>query len=133
MKVATVFILTFFLLIQTFCYFFTLTAFKINNDFIVKKLCENRDRPALQCEGNCVFMRKMKKHQKKEQDHSVVSSTVLTGVISCRSFFLSAANLPALQVQADFTIRNEGKPIDQISLHFHPPCFRMFSHFYSFL
>lgn len=32
----------------------------INNDLIVKNLCENRSRPELHCEGKCVLIKQVK-------------------------------------------------------------------------
>ncbi|MDZ7877085.1 MAG: hypothetical protein U5L45_05420 [Saprospiraceae bacterium] len=41
--------------------------FKINQDFIAKNLCENRAKPKMHCNGNCVLMKKLKKADNEEQ------------------------------------------------------------------
>lgn len=41
--------------------------FKLNQDYISKVLCINRDKPELECEGQCVLMQKMKSTQ--DADH----------------------------------------------------------------
>src|SRR5690606_19425672 len=41
--------------------------FKLNQDYISKVLCINRDKPELECEGQCVLMQKMKRTQ--DADH----------------------------------------------------------------
>lgn len=37
--------------------------FKLNQDYIAKVLCINRDTPELQCNGHCVLMKKMQQAQ----------------------------------------------------------------------
>lgn len=41
--------------------------FKINQDYIARVLCINRDKPELNCNGNCVLMQKLKTAQETEQ------------------------------------------------------------------
>ena len=39
--------------------------FKMNQDYIAQNYCENKDKPHLYCNGNCVFMKAMKETQKE--------------------------------------------------------------------
>lgn len=41
--------------------------FKLNQEYISKVLCINRDKPELECDGHCVLMDKMKNTQ--DADH----------------------------------------------------------------
>ncbi|ELR71084.1 hypothetical protein C900_03048 [Fulvivirga imtechensis AK7] len=41
--------------------------FKINQDYIARVLCINRDKPELNCNGHCILMQKLKKTQETEQ------------------------------------------------------------------
>jgi hypothetical protein len=42
-------------------------SFKINQRYIAKELCENRDKPELNCEGKCYLAKKLKQAEEKEQ------------------------------------------------------------------
>jgi hypothetical protein len=41
--------------------------YQLNKDFIAQTLCENQDKPAMQCEGNC-FLSKQLKNLEDKQD-----------------------------------------------------------------
>jgi hypothetical protein len=48
-------------------------GFEVNQKFIAKKLCVNRERPAMHCNGRCYLVRKLKaadENEKKEKDNS---------------------------------------------------------------
>ncbi len=47
--------------------FFIYADFKINQDYIAAKLCENRDKPELNCKGKCILMKKLKAAEEKEK------------------------------------------------------------------
>lgn len=47
------------------------TGFRLNQAYIAKKLCENRAKPQLQCEGRCVLIKSLKKAAQTEQDLQV--------------------------------------------------------------
>jgi hypothetical protein len=42
-------------------------SFKINQDYIAKVLCINRDKPEMHCNGNCVLMQRIKASEEKER------------------------------------------------------------------
>jgi hypothetical protein len=42
-------------------------SFKINQDYIAKVLCINRDKPERQCNGKCVLMQRIKAEEEKEK------------------------------------------------------------------
>jgi len=41
--------------------------FKLNQDFIAKSLCENRDKPEMNCNGNCCLKKELQKQTKREK------------------------------------------------------------------
>lgn len=47
----------------------TVIDFAINKDFIATYLCENQDRPELECQGKCFLMQKLKKQANDDADH----------------------------------------------------------------
>jgi hypothetical protein len=60
-------------------------GFELNKKYIVAKLCENRDRPWMQCQGKCILAKKLKAAQEKEakemykvpQHEAILVQTVL--------------------------------------------------------
>lgn len=69
MKKMLLYFLTLTLLVQASWGYVILGAFYVNKDYIAKYLCENRDKPQLHCNGNCVLMKKIKKAQEKEKQN----------------------------------------------------------------
>lgn len=48
--------------------------FKLNQDYITKVLCINREKPQLECNGQCVLMQKMQKAQESDNPEQSQSS-----------------------------------------------------------
>jgi hypothetical protein len=108
--------------VQTFSTWVTIIDFKINQNYIAAKLCQNRYRPQMHCNGQCVLMKKMR--QQEKQDPNVPGSVKLkipSTVISSRTFFSSIFNSLPPQRKAFFLFFNTGKPVDRTSPIFHPP------------
>ncbi|MDQ0109680.1 hypothetical protein J2T02_004824 [Chitinophaga terrae (ex Kim and Jung 2007)] len=96
--------------------------FFINQDYISKNLCVNRDKPELHCNGKCHLAKKLKEEERKDQENPerklenkselfcerIVVNTLLQPVLS----------LPGIRHQYPLSI---GCPIDQPSSVFHPP------------
>ena len=121
MKFIAVPILILLLMAQTFSKWFVEISFDLNRDYIAKNLCENRFRPVLKCNGNCVLMKKMKQEEKKEQDAPPVKLEIASIVLSSRSFF-ATAEAPVFISSTSYIIAgNSGKPVDRADAIFHPP------------
>ena len=107
---------------QAFSHWFIKAFFQINRDYIVAELCENRYRPRLKCEGNCILMKKMK--QTEEQEKSSPSSLKL----EITSLFVGDEAFAKATLQPEFIIKSSlpratdnGHPIDRSVAIFHPP------------
>ena len=63
-------VLTYLLLIsvalQPFSREVTIMSFELNREYIIKNLCENRDRPQLHCDGKCFLAKKLAAQQKQQ-------------------------------------------------------------------
>ncbi|MGY3211193.1 hypothetical protein [Mucilaginibacter sp. HD30] len=57
------------LLSANFSRLFVYAGFELNKRYIVTKLCENRDKPLLHCDGKCYFMKKVKQAQEKDKNN----------------------------------------------------------------
>ncbi|MET3981308.1 hypothetical protein ABIB62_003830 [Mucilaginibacter sp. UYP25] len=45
---------------------FIYAGFELNRNYIATKLCENRNKPQLHCNGKCYFMKKVKQAEEKQ-------------------------------------------------------------------
>lgn len=68
------YLLLFSVAIQPFSREMTIMSFELNRDYIIKNLCENRDRPQLHCDGKCYLAKKLKAGQ--EQQDSATAERV---------------------------------------------------------
>ncbi len=59
--------LLFALIGSNFSRFFIYAGFEVNQKYISEKLCENRDRPWMHCNGKCFLMKKLKQAEEKEK------------------------------------------------------------------
>ncbi len=66
MRFITVPILIVLLLTQTFSKWVLIMQYEINKKYITERLCENRNRPLLHCNGNCQLMQKMRAEEKEQ-------------------------------------------------------------------
>jgi len=122
MKFIAVPILILLLMAQTFSKWFVVISFNLNQDYIAKNLCENRYRPVLKCNGNCVLMKKMKQEEKQEQNApGPVKLEIASIVLSSRSFFATAETPVFISKTLYVSVVNSGKPVDRAAAIFHPP------------
>jgi hypothetical protein len=97
-------------------------AFYINQSYIAQNLCENRDKPQLQCNGHCQLSKKLKDEQRKEQENPERKA-------ENKSEIFYPAHESANNMAAAFRVvdRNYilpisiGMPVDQAQSVFHPP------------
>jgi hypothetical protein len=52
---------------------FVYAGFELNRNYIATKLCENRNKPWLHCNGKCYFMKKIKQAEEKEKSNELQS------------------------------------------------------------
>lgn len=100
---------------------FVLAGFEMNQDYIAKELCINRNKPQLHCNGRCYLMRKLKQAQDKEQkqEHSFQKIQLQQPVAAISPKF-KQFSIPALQITVPLCT---GMPVSQGNSVFHPPQF----------
>ena len=69
MKRTVVSILMILLLVQSFSKWLVVIDFTIHRDYISKNLCENRNRPKLQCNGRCQLAKKLAEEEKQNSQN----------------------------------------------------------------
>ncbi len=55
------------LVAANFSRLFIYAGFELNRNYIATKLCENRNKPWLHCNGKCYFLKKIRQAQEKEK------------------------------------------------------------------
>jgi hypothetical protein len=64
---AVAYVLLVSLISANFSRLFVYAGYELNKQYIATKLCENRDKPWMHCNGRCYFMDKIKQVQEKEK------------------------------------------------------------------
>lgn len=107
---------------QTFQQWLVIGAFKMKQSWIAKNTCENRFRPQLHCNGNCVLMKKLRQQEKEEQNAPATLKLEVSQIlISSRSFF---ATVPAAACRFQvlyYPDISPARPVDRAWSIFHPP------------
>jgi len=94
-------------------------GFEMNQGYIVKELCINRDQPQLHCNGKCYLMKKLKQAQEKEQKQEnqnlkiQLQEAIVTLPFSFKQYAFAVIHLRVP--------RTTGMPVSQINSIFHPP------------
>jgi hypothetical protein len=97
--------------------------YRVNQDYIAKNLCVNRDKPMLNCNGQCYLAKQLKAAEEKEQKSNserlekmpevVLSFQAIRPVFTCAYF-----QIPTIEQHfgsASFVLSNDSKA------YFHPP------------
>lgn len=122
MKFIAVPILILLIMSQTFSRWCVVMSFKMNQDFIAKNLCENRYRPKMNCNGNCILMKKLKQQEKQEQNAPAdLKLELSTVIISSHTFFtVSLADFSKIVPHTYFS-HSDNREIRMPRSFFHPP------------
>ena len=70
--------ITFFTLL-TWQIFFNagfIVYWKVNQTFITEKLCENKDKPQMHCNGKCYLFKQLQKATEKENDKNSLPTSI---------------------------------------------------------
>lgn len=110
----------FSLALQSFRHYTLLAEFYLNQDYIAKYLCENRDKPQLHCNGKCQLKKKLQNEQ-QQQNSNRTDNKETAPVLFCNTvneYF--AADFTLLKNYA-FYSKDLLSPFS--SALFRPPCF----------
>ncbi|ASZ13807.1 hypothetical protein KTO58_05125 [Chitinophaga pendula] len=70
MRGIVIFIIIAGVLLQPFRSVFSLWEYELNQPFIARVLCENRDKPAMHCNGKCHLRKQLQQDDQKERTNS---------------------------------------------------------------
>lgn len=95
--------------------------FLINQNYIAKNLCENRDKPQLHCNGKCQLCKKLTQEDNKDKQNPQRRNEERNEVLSSRTWF-AKLNLPVVTCsKQNFFLKNNNAVIDQSYSFFQPP------------
>jgi hypothetical protein len=106
------------LVLQTFSSFFIQADFYVNQSYIAKNLCVNRNKPMMHCNGKCYLAKKL-----KEQDKSQTPASKNERVDVLPFFvpdFFSFVNT-ITRIKREYFIQDETSLSSYYSSVFHPP------------
>src|ERR1700760_2511601 len=70
-----------------FSRFFVYAGFELNRHYIATKLCENRNKPWMHCNGKCYFMKKLKQAEDREKsEESQTQKSLIQQVFHSKPF-----------------------------------------------
>lgn len=111
-------------ILPTFSQWGTIAYYQINKAYITRVLCENRDRPQLNCNGKCYLAKKLKEQQEKQdkQTSDRVQNIPVIQLFSSpiTSFeFLTAHYAPSQEHNFPYHLASYQAPL---SILVPPPC-----------
>jgi hypothetical protein len=66
--------LCFIILMQTFSKSGLVAVYSLNKDYIASTLCENKEKPAMSCEGKCYLKKQLEQDDKNQSDSNAPAS-----------------------------------------------------------
>jgi hypothetical protein len=115
----TAYLLIISLVTVNFSRFFIYAGFELNRNYIATKLCENRNRPWLHCDGKCYFAKKIKQAEDKQASDERQSQKSLfqeVYVISSTDIKFHSSLLQIIVTPYDCIL-----PVDRVGAVFRPP------------
>jgi len=116
---ATVLMLTFS--VKTFNQGLIVFGFYANQDAIAKKLCVNKAKPKMHCNGKCQLMKKLQEEEKSDKENSERKIENKTDIVFIKRSYTSMQCEMKYEIQNIFSLYKE--PVVSIYLTdiFHPP------------
>jgi len=100
---------------------FVFAGFEMNESYIAKELCVNKNKPELHCNGRCYLMNKLKQAQDKEQKQEHQFQKVqlqMQEAIVALPFIFKQYSIAAIHFRIPL---NTGMPVARVNAIFHPP------------
>ncbi|GAB4027847.1 hypothetical protein [Spirosoma gilvum] len=124
MKNVILYILLFATLLPTVSQWGTIAYYHANKDYIARVLCENRDKPQLNCDGKCYLAKKLKAQQDKQDKETterVQNTPIMQLFCDSNQPFLFHPAWTAL-LSSSYSAYVVPVYATPITSFFHPPC-----------
>jgi len=94
-------------------------GYYLNKAAYIQK-CENKYRPELNCNGQCLLMKKLKQQEQNEKKFPELKLENKTEVVSYQTFFPAVLNADN-GLSINYYTWSDNRTIDKSSSFFHPP------------
>jgi len=111
--------------IETFCNLFFVADYYVNIAVYAAN-CVNKNKPQMQCNGQCQLQKKLSTEENKDKQSNERKYENLDEVLSSKSFFAQVEIPIKVFAAKKYFIINTGFPVDKSFQFFHPP--QAFSH-----
>lgn len=113
------------ILLQSFSKVWIVFSFKINQDYIARVLCINRDKPETLCSGKCVLTQRIQADEEQEKKGVPHKQTGQKETLYCFEYFAGLSERPVLRAEKQKNTFQHQTPITAAMLKgiFHPPNF----------
>jgi len=119
LRISATILLTVSFFVQTFHQAFTVLGFYANQSSIAAKLCENRYKPMLHCNGHCILAKKLRQEEKKDQQNPERKLDNRAEFFCCSNM---ATDIPACSVSHRYYSNYLDAKLTGVSFSiFHPP------------
>ena len=107
--------------VQTFNQGLIVFGFYANQDAIAKKLCVNKAKPKMHCNGKCQLMKKLQEEERSDKENSERKIENKTDIVFIKGSYTSMHCEMKYEIQNIFSLYKE--PVVSIYLIdiFHPP------------
>lgn len=123
MKLILVPVLLILMLMQTFSSWLVVFEYNLNKDFITQKLCINKAKPKLNCNGKCQMMKRLAEEEKQNCSNTTSNTARIKLPELVFSNEINQPVIPSVDLIA--SIYNEDSPIfinnAPAGSVFHPP------------
>lgn len=101
--------------------------YEVNQDFVAATLCENQEKPELECNGKCYLMKQLQKAEispisDNEEQKRVINPFMLKmDLFSASRFFWEQEGISIENPAHDYSFQNGSVSEGNLSSIFHPP------------
>lgn len=96
-----------------------LTYYSVNIEYIIKELCENKDKPELNCKGKCFLKKKMAQADESEKKTNEIFKQVEFPAFIPNSTL--TLNLKSIELENRYALVNNLYNYQNYIRIFHPP------------
>lgn len=121
LRFLSAFILLIGLLAQTFSKAVIVLDYYVNRDYIAKNLCENRDKPTMNCCGKCQLKKKLKQEDKKDEQNPERRAESRSEVFE-ETTFNAVVTIPFVAITRTYRAYTAAVVTGVQAVPFHPPC-----------
>jgi hypothetical protein len=94
----------------------------LNKAYITEKFCVNKDKPKLQCNGQCHLRKQINEEEKRDQSNPERRADNKSEVFYDASFYVNDITPAYATISVAYNNPNAiGVPVDQSFTIFHPP------------